>query len=58
MNNSTGTKTERIDAAQNTLDALTLEMRKITDHADKVNRRLVELQYGLVHLLDGKEENK
>lgn len=45
-------------AALNTLDALTLEMRKITDHADKVNRRLVELQYGLVHLLDGKEENK
>ena len=58
MNNSTGTKTERIYAALNTLDALTLEMRKITDHADKVNRRLVELQYRLVHLLDGKEENK
>ena len=58
MNNSTGTKTERIYASLNTLDALTLEMRKITDHADKVNRRLVELQYGLVHLLDGKEENK
>lgn len=34
MNNSTGTKTERIYAALNTLDALTLEMRKITDHAD------------------------
>lgn len=58
MSNSTGTKTERIYAALNTLDLLTLEMRKITDHADKVNRRLVELQYELVHLLDGKEENK
>ena len=58
MSNSTGTKTERLYAALNTLDALTLEMRKITDYADKVNRQLVELQYELVHLLDGKEENK
>lgn len=58
MSSSKGTKAERLYSVLNELDTLTVETRQISDRADKISRRLIEVQFEVAHFLDKEEGNK
>lgn len=51
------TRAERLSSVLNKLDALALEVRRITERTEKVNRKLIEAQYEIAHIFD-EEGNK
>ncbi len=58
MSSSKVTKAERLYSVLNELDTLTVETRQISDRADKIIRRLIEVQFEVAHFLDKEEGNK
>lgn len=53
MSDEKKTRAEQLSAVLRDLDALSWEVRQITDRADKISRRLIEVQFAIARFEEG-----
>ena len=56
MRNDRRTRAEQLSAILRDLDSLSAEARQISERTEKINRKLIEVQFVIAHFFDGEDE--
>lgn len=56
MGNDRRTRAEQLSAILRNLDSLSAEARQLSERTEKINRKLIEMQFVIAHLFDGEGE--
>lgn len=57
MSNDKRTRAEQLSAILRDLDSLSAEARQLGERTEKINRKLIEMQFAIAHFFDGEGKN-
>lgn len=57
MSNDKRTRAEQLSAILRDLDSLSAEARQLGERTEKINRKLIEMQFAIAHFLTGRAKN-
>lgn len=52
MSNDTRTRAEQVSALLRDLDSLSAQARQLSERTEKINRKLIEVQFAIAHIFN------